>query len=67
MFSWPGQASEEMTERRPHEYLSASEENVSGGWDWALLSGAKQRDKKQWTETDAQKFNLNMRKNFTVQ
>lgn len=44
-----------MTERGPHQCLKVYEEGMSRGWIQALLGDAKNGDKKQWAQTDAQK------------
>lgn len=47
-----------------HEYKYRSAERM----DQAVPTGAEQPDKRRWAEADAQKFHLNIRKNFfTVQ
>lgn len=60
-----GRPPEEANERGPHQCLSVSDDTVLKRWIQALLSGAKQQDKRQWAEMH-RKFHLNMRKNFTV-
>lgn len=62
------QPQKEMTKRGPHQRVEVSGERVPGGWIQALLGSTKQQHKRQWAQTDAQKFHLNVKKNFfTVQ
>jgi len=54
----------EKAERGPHKCLEISAGWGSGGWGQTLSSGAQRQDKRQRAQTEAQKFQLNMRKNF---
>ena len=45
-----------MTERGLHQCLSVSEGREPRGWSQAVLTGAKQQDRRQWAETAAQEI-----------
>lgn len=48
------QPPEETAEREPHQYINVCEKIVSKGWSQALLSGAKQWDKRLQTDAGTQ-------------